>query len=116
MNLLQETIKDIELSGHKVEDIAFIGSKKTGHRCSWEEFEVLSDQDYYDGFGAQQVASDLIIVFGDGSSMWRHEYDGSEYWKYATPFVMPKHEKPIKSLFARSVGWSSLQDINQPDD
>lgn len=111
-NLLKETIEDIKQSGHEPSDIVFIGSKETGHGCTWEEFEKLADKDYDSGFGAQEVASDLIIAFGDGATMWRHEYDGSECWEYSEPFVMPESQKPIKSLFVKGVGWEDLQEIN----
>lgn len=114
MNLLNETIEDIAESGHKVEDIIFIGSEESGHSCTWDEFVLLADREYDDGFGAQEVADDLVIVFSDRSKMWRHEYDGSEYWAYSRPFNAPPEKKPIKSLFVPSerVGWMSLGGIN----
>jgi len=31
MNLLEETIEDIKQSDHKIGDIIFIGSEKSGH-------------------------------------------------------------------------------------
>lgn len=114
MNLLQETIEDIEQSGHKPEDIVFIGSEGTGHSCTWDEFTELANRDYDSGFGAQEVASDLIIVFSDGAKMWRHEYDGSENWDYSSPFKMPEETKQIKSLFVtpEQIGWADLAEIN----
>jgi len=51
--------------------------------------------------------------------MWRHEYDGSEEWKYSAPFTAPETSLPIKSLFvpATRAGWMTLADINeQPND
>jgi len=111
MNLLQETHDAIKTSGHSVGDIAFIGSEKSGHRCSWSEFELLADQDYDCGFGGQKVASDLVIVFSDGTKMWRGEYDGSEWWDYSAPFVEPSESRPIQKLFAE-VGWDNLSYLN----
>lgn len=111
-NLLSETISDIQDSGHSIEEIIFIGSEKSGYSCTWEEYERLADQNYDSGFGAPQVASDLIIVFSDGSKMWRHDYDGSEWWVYSTPFDLPMETKPIKKLFVNSVGWEDLEEIN----
>lgn len=61
----------------------------------------------------KKVAEDLIIVFSDGTKMWRHEYDGSENWEYSTPFVPPADVKPIKSLFTQNIGWDSLADIHE---
>ena len=117
MNLLQETIDDIKHSGHKPEDIAFIGSEDSWHSCTWDEFTKLADRDYDNGYGAQKVASDLIIVFSDGTKMWRYEYDGSENWDYSSPFKMPEvpeGTKPVTSLFVSPeyMGWMDLADIN----
>ena len=113
-NLLEETIEDIARSGHKPEDIIFIGSEASGHRCTWEEFQALANVDYDAGYGAQEIASDLIIVFRDGAKMWRHEYDGSERWDYSEPFKMPEQSLPIKRLKvpADRVGWCDLAECN----
>lgn len=115
MNLLKETLDDIVSSGHTPDDVVFIGSRKSGHRCTWDEFKTLADCDYDSGFGAQKVAYDLEVIFRDGETMWRHEYDGSEEWHYSTPFVTPGAALPIKSLFVPDdrIGWMSLADINE---
>lgn len=114
MNLLTETVAAIQQSGHSTGDIVFIGSEETGHRCTWEQFHILADKKYDEGFGAQKVAEDLIIVFSDGAKMWRGEYDGSEWWEFSSPFKAPAAIKQIRSLFTRGVGWDSLARIN-PD-
>jgi hypothetical protein len=111
MNLLEETIEDIKSSGHTEKDIIFIGSEQSGHSCSWEEFKTLADIEYDCGFGAQEIATDLIIAFEDGSKMWRHEYDGSERWEYSKPFKMPKELKPIARLTFDGCMWETLEDI-----
>lgn len=113
MNLLQETIEDIAQAGKTPENIVFIGSEETGHRCTWDEFRVLADVEYNGGFGSQKVASDLIIVFDDGSKMWRHEYDGSENWDYSTPFKVPAQTKSVNRLVVKDdqVGWESLANV-----
>lgn len=114
MNLLQETIDDIKQSGHTPDNIVFIGSEESGYSCTWNEYQTLANRDYDSGYGAQEVARDLIIVFSDGAKMWRSEYDGSESWAYSSPFEMPKEQIPIKSLFAtpEHVGWVDLAEIN----
>ena len=112
MNLLKETIEDIASAGKTPEQIVFIGSEQSGHQCTWQEFQTLANIDYDSSFGAQEVASDLIIVFNDGSKMWRHEYDGSENWDYSTPFVAPAEVKPIVRLTVKPghIGWETLAD------
>lgn len=109
-NLLQETREGIAQSGHTPEGIVFIGSRETGHRCTWAEFEGLADIEYNAGFGGQEIASDLEIVFSDGATMTRGEYDGSEWWNFSRPFTEPKESHPITSLLA-NIGWSSLAEI-----
>ena len=111
MNLLQETIGDIKQSGHSPEEIIFIGSEESGHSCTWAEFQKIADVEYDNGFGCQEVASDLVIVFSDGAKMWRHEYDGSEEWHYSRPFVMPAEQKPIARLIDGSM-WSTLAEMH----
>lgn len=101
MNLLAETKKAIKENGKGIADIRFIGSLKTGHRCTWNRFKKLADQEYDNDFGRQEVASDLSIVFGDRSALHRHEYDGSEWWTYRTASI-PDISEPIKTLFANS--------------
>ena len=110
MNLLNETEEAVKNSGHTPSDIVFIGSEKTGHECTWDEFRLLANREYDDGFGGQEVASDLIIVFSDGQSMWRGEYDGSEWWEHAKPFVRPSTKLPIDSLFGGM--WNTVKAMN----
>ena len=115
MNLLEETIEAIKESGHKIEDIIFIGSEKSGYCCDWEEFKVLANIEYYSGFGSQKIALDLIIVFSDKSTMWRHEYDGSECWQFSKPFVMPKDKKKIITLCNGGM-WEDLEQMNKTEE
>ena len=112
MNLLQETVEFINGIDQKTEDIIFIGSEKSGHSCTWAEYEILANRRYDNGFGAQEVATDLIIVFSDGTKMWRCEYDGAESWTHFSPFEMPKETRPIKNLFANDFGREDLANIN----
>ena len=118
MNLLEETREEIKNSGHETEDIIFIGSKQSGHSCSWSEFETLADIEYDDGVGGQEVAKDLIIAFKDGLTMWREERDGSEWWEYPEIFSMPKEKHKIISLVSvlGVVGqryWCTLSEFNK---
>lgn len=118
MNLLRETIEDIAQSGHTIEQIVFIGSRKSGHQCTWAEFVALADHEYHDGYGAQEVARDLEIVFSDGTTMTRAEYDGLEWWNYSVPFTQLGQSHKIEVLFAPMrgrVGWYSLLELNPTD-
>ena len=115
INFLKETKDAIKLSGHNENDVIFIGSEKSGHQCTWDEFCKIADFEYDNGYGAQMVAKDLIFVFKDGQKMWRSEYDGSEWWEYSTKFNKCEESHPIIRLSANSyeVGWVNLDDINE---
>ena len=110
-NLLIETIEDISASGHTPEDIVFIGSRASEHRCTWDEFRVLADREYNDEEGGQKVADDLCIMFSDGHMMMRGYNEGCEWWEYHLPFVEPLKSLPIRNLFAE-IGWDSLETLN----
>jgi len=111
MNLLEETIDDIKRSGHKIKDIIFIGSEDSGHSCTWKEYKKLANIEYNEGYGGAEIATDLIIVFSDGFKMERGEYDGSEWWRYSTPFKMPKKTFPITKLHDGI--WDDLAEMNE---
>lgn len=115
MNFLKETIEDIAESGHQPTDIVFIGSALSGHCCTWAEFCVLADFEYDNGHGAQEVAEDLIVVFSDGNTMWRVEYDGSEDWEYGRPFTAGGAPQTIKRLAVSKseIGWMTLAALNK---
>lgn len=114
VNFLKETMEAIELSGRTPEQIVFIGSERSGHECTWQEFLSLADFNYLPGHSAVcTVAKDLIIVFSDGQKMWRGYYDDAEWWEYSTPFVRPSEKKPINSLSVKSprADWEDLEDV-----
>lgn len=111
MNLLKETEEYLEECGKKPEDIIFIGSEQSGHTCSWEEFKVLADVHYDNGYGSQEVCNDLIIVFKDGSRLYRSEYDGSEWWSYMGVFKKPRQKLPLRQLLSLNYQ-RSLADAN----
>jgi hypothetical protein len=112
MNLLSETREDIRRSGHTVDQVTFIGSEDGEYSCTWAEFEELADREYDDGYGAAEVATDLIVRFSDGRHMWRAEYDGKEWWDYDNPTDVDYKQqgKPIKVLIGDL--WRSLNELN----
>ena len=111
-NLLYETREAIKQSKHRPWDIIFIGSKYSGHSCTWQEFIGLADQQYDNGYGSQEVALDLIIVFKDSSYLEREEYDGSEWWQLIEPFTMPLSKHIIRHLFIKGFMEDTLETIN----
>lgn len=108
-NLLNETIEVLEKYGKTLEDVVWIGSKD-GY-ITLETFKKLADIEYDNGFGAAEVAQDLIIV-GKDFYMTRGEYDGSEWWNYHSMnlFKKPKNELKITRLVGGM--WDNLKELN----
>ena len=112
ISLIVETLTAIKASGHTPADLIFIGSEESGHSCTWREYQQLADFEYNSGYGANEIPTDLILVFSDGSTMWRGEYDGAEWWEFSPPFIMPEDLKPIKTL----KGTWELANYNEGDE
>ena len=116
MNLLKETRNAIWEAGKRIRDIAWIGSLDGEYAISWEKFRKIADREYYNGFGAQKIASDLVVVFKDGSWLERLEYDGAEHWVYKRTPVRKEKPKTIKSVFVEdtgAIGWRTVKEINE---
>lgn len=119
INLLEETIDAIKASGHVPADIVFIGSPNTGHHCTWEKFKIIADVEYDEGYGLQNVASDLVIEFSDETRLVRTEYDGSEAWRYIRKFSIPDQPHPISKLVRdegdRRMYYRTLAELNKDE-
>lgn len=111
MNLLNSTKEAIIASGHMPSQIIFIGSESTGHRCTWDEFTQLANRNIPDRHGGPFVAVDLVIVFEDGKTLWRHDEEGKDEWIFEKPFNMPKQTHAISTLFTK-IGTYHLNDLN----
>jgi hypothetical protein len=112
MNLLRETTAVINEFDHVSTEIVFIGSEGSGHSCTWEEFQTIANIEYDNGFGGQEIASDLIIVFSDGSRMYRNEYDGSECWAMVSAFKQPTVQLEITTVCSGR-SWDTLANMNK---
>ena len=81
VNFLEETMLKMQSIGKTINDIKWIGSDD--FYLDIEEFiRLAEDIEYDNGFGWQDIAADLKIVFNDNSIMVREEYDGAERWVY----------------------------------
>jgi hypothetical protein len=118
VNLLAETIESITYSGHTADDVVFIGSRLSGHTCTWDQFRDLADVEYDNGYGAPEVASDLEIAFRDGGRLRRREHDGAEGWEYVPAFVAPAGGESITRLTVNGtgrVGWCTVAELAEMD-
>ena len=107
MNLLKETKEILTEHGLTLNDIKWVGCVK--FRIPIEQFINLANDNYDDGFGAAEVAEDLIVV---GNDWWleRKEYDGAEWWEFKQYPKMPEDIKQIKRVMGGM--WDTLEDIN----
>lgn len=80
-NLLKETKRILEQHSKTFDDIIFVGDKSDHSKITVKEFLEHANFEYDDGFGSEEINTDLILV---GKDFWleRHEYDGSEWWEY----------------------------------
>lgn len=67
-NFKEETLEFMEQIGKSVDSILFIGSAE--FKIPEENFWEIADFGYESGFGAQEIAKDLVVVFKDGSWMY----------------------------------------------
>ena len=98
MNLLAEThdkLLDYDLTP---QEVLWIGSSDGTYSMTWQKFEVLADQRYDNGYGGQEVCSDLVVV---GEDWWleRHEYDGMEWWEFKRKPICKLDDKPVTKVF-----------------
>lgn len=118
MNLLEETKTDLYKHGKTIEDIKWVGTKH--YYVDVDKFIELANVKYDDGFGAPEVAENLIIT-GDDWWMERHEYDGSEWWEFKEIPTEPEQKLELKALTVGqadengldvSCGWETLERLN----
>ena len=106
VNLLKETKRVLRNNNKKFKDILWIGGNDF---YTDENFEEILNIEYDNGFGVQEIASDLIIV-GNGWRLERVEYDGSEGWSLKE---YPSKPDIKRSSFVVGVGlWDKLSELN----
>jgi len=114
MNLLKETIEALKKHGKTPEDVLWVGSKDGEYAISWKEFEEIADVEYDNGYGAAEIAYDLVVV---GENWWleRKDYDGKEWWEYMEPPKRQADAKPFRRVKVNTdyeVGCRSLKALN----
>lgn len=108
-NLWEETIEFLKENNKTFEDVLFIQGED--FKVTKENFEIVAKKtDYDSGFGAQHVATDLVLV-GDDWWIERAEYDGSEWWEFKSIPVRKQYTKNITNLHKGM--WDTLCEINE---
>lgn len=92
INLKDETFEILNDYGKTWDDVEWIGSVSRNLTIDKNQFLILADREYDNGYGGNEVSLDLVVV---GKDFWleRHEYDGSEWWEFKQ---LPK--KPVIML------------------
>ena len=95
MNLKEETIQAILSNGKGIADIEWIGSEDI--KIPIDNFWEISEFVYDDGFCAQRIPADLVIV---GKNWWleRDEYDGSEGGVFKEKPIEPTKIMKLKKI------------------
>ena len=108
-NLWEETIEFLKENDKAFEDVLYIQGKD--FKVTKENFEIVAKKTNYDSdFGAQHVATDLVLV-GDGWWIERAEYDGSEWWEFKT--IPTEKPKVVPILYLDRGMWDTLCEINE---
>lgn len=108
-NLWEETIEFLKENDKTFEDVLFIQGED--FKVTKENFEIVAKKTNYDaGFGAQHVATDLVLV-GDGWWIERAEYDGSEWWEFK---AIPTEKDKVELIYHLANGmWNTLKELNE---
>ncbi len=113
VNFLEETKGVMSEHYIKASEVVFVGSFASGISCSWRRFREIAADLYYDsGYGTEQIAYDLKIVFSDGRYMQRGGHDGKEWWEVCgVPKDIKKSDVRMTKVHDRYGG--SLRTINE---
>lgn len=111
-NLYYETLDELAHNGLTSYDVLWVGSLDGKYAISFEKFAEIANIEYDAGYGAQEIAVDLVVV---GQSWWleRQEYDGSEWWEFKEiPFKSPD-SKPFDrvKVYPEQIGWRNIHQI-----
>lgn len=112
-NLLQETLATIQAHGLTSNDVLWVGSSDGNYALDWNRFAQVANIEYDAGYGGQEIASDLVVVFNNGAWLERTEYDGSEDWSYQSRPLMNPIAKPFRTVKSGNL-WASVGEMNRP--
>ena len=116
--LLEDTLKAIKESGHREEDVDYVGSLDGRLRVSWRDARTILDINYPDFAPSLQICYDLCIRFKDGSGLTRDRFEDGYYgfraWMLHTDMPEPL-PKVAAFKYVRTVPWGDmLADTNYP--
>ena len=113
VNLGNETLNRLHSYGYSINDISWIGSKDMVIPTT-NFMSIAFDTNYDNGYGSQEVASNLVVVMKDGSWFDRNEYDGSEWWEFHRCPSRPQQIVCINKL--SGIHWPTLESLNEKEE
>lgn len=114
MQIRQEINHVLEKYGYDQGNVSWIGSRDGSLAMSLPDFlDRFGNANYDDGFGSQEVASDLVMVIDEHNWFYREEYDGAEGWEFAYSPVKQRTSKPYEKIIGD--GWDSLKQLQEDD-
>lgn len=114
-NLLEETIRVMAVYDKTWDDISWVGGDD--FCIDLTDYIAAAKNTNYDcGYGSEEIATDLVICFKDGSWLSRESYDGSEWFKYNAYPQKPEVKFGSNNLKLSNGGHYdySLKAINYP--
>lgn len=119
--VLEGALDAIKKSGHREEDVDYVGSLDGRLRISWWEASTVLDvkpPDYFYSSPSLQVCDDLCVRFKDGAVLRReHVEDG--YWGFMIWRLRHDQPEPLPKAaafkYVIKVPWGdTLADTNYP--
>lgn len=94
-NFRLETLDVLAAHNKGPNDVIWVGTKQ--FEIPIDEFWKLADIQYDEGYGAAEIAGDLIVA---GADWWleRREYDGAEWWAFVMKPDRPWRKERVSTL------------------
>lgn len=101
INFLKETMEDLDRCKKDFyADVLWIGTRDGSTKISHNDFLVMANFEYDNGFGGAEINTNLVLV---GKDWWleRGEYDGSEWWTFKQIPELSSEPSKLESLSER---------------
>lgn len=106
-----ELVNALKLHNYVLSDVYWVGSADGKYAMNISDFlNLFGDLTYDEGYGGQEIASDLVVSMGEGAWFERAEYDGAENWEFKCEPIMDS-PKSFTRIKADTTGWRTLDEL-----
>lgn len=101
INFLKETMEELDQCKKDFyEDVLWIGTSDGKAKIFHDDFIVMANFEYDNGYGGAEIRSDFVLV---GADWWleREGYDGSEWWSFKQIPELASEPSKLESLSER---------------